>query len=90
MAIALVDDVVTTGSTSGGVPGGNIRNAYLYNPARVELVDYESLTPEVLAAYGVSNPDAFSGTRNPLLATFKFTGKELKVINNHLRIPTMC
>jgi endonuclease/exonuclease/phosphatase family metal-dependent hydrolase len=77
-------DVAPVDGTSGGVPGGNIRNAYLYNPARVELVDYESLTPEALAAYDVSNPDAFSGTRNPLLATFKFEGKEFKVINNHL------
>jgi predicted extracellular nuclease len=77
-------DVAPVDGTSGGVPGGNIRNAYLYNPERVELVDYASLTPEALAAYNVSNPDAFNGTRNPLLATFKFEGKEFTVINNHL------
>jgi predicted extracellular nuclease len=70
--------------TSGGVPLGNIRNAYLYNPDRVKLVDFVSLTPDVLTELGVSNPDAFFGTRNPLLATFKFSGKEFSVINNHL------
>jgi predicted extracellular nuclease len=77
-------DVAPEDNTSGGIPGGNIRNAFLYNPNRVKLVDFISLTPEVLAKMGVTNPDAFSGTRNPLLATFKFRGKEFKVINNHL------
>ena len=32
----------------------------------------------------MSDPSAFAGTRNPLLATFKFSGKEFTVINNHL------
>ena len=32
----------------------------------------------------MSEPDAFDGTRDPLLATFKFRGKEFTVINNHL------
>jgi predicted extracellular nuclease len=77
-------DVAPENNTSGGAPGGNIRNAFLYNPRRVKLVDFESLTPELLADVGVSNPDAFAGTRNPLLATFKFRGKEVTVINNHL------
>jgi predicted extracellular nuclease len=77
-------DVAPVDGTSGGVPGGNIRNAYLYNPDRVKLVDFVSLTPDVLSAMGASNPDAFFGTRNPLAATFKFSGKEFTVINNHL------
>jgi predicted extracellular nuclease len=77
-------DVAPEDNTSGGAPGGNIRNAFLYNPNRVKLVDFISLTPEVLADMEVTNPDAFAGTRNPLLATFKFRGKEFKVINNHL------
>jgi predicted extracellular nuclease len=70
--------------TSGGVPGGNIRNAYLYNPRRVSLVGHQSLTPEVLATYGVDDPTAFTDTRKPLLATFLFNDKEFMVINNHL------
>jgi predicted extracellular nuclease len=70
--------------TSGGIPGGNIRNAFLYNADRVKLVDFVSLTPDVLGELGVSNTNAFDGTRDPLLGTFKFRGKEFKVINNHL------
>ena len=44
-----------------------------------------SLTPDVLAAAGVGNPDAFFGSRNPLAATFVFNGgAAFTVINNHL------
>ena len=69
-------DVAPVDGTSGGVPGGNIRNAFLYNADRVKLVDFESLTPAMLTNLGVSDPNAFFGTRNPLMATFKFDGKE--------------
>lgn len=68
----------------GGVPGGNIRNAYLYNPARVSVVEFKALTPGELAAAGVGNPNAFDGSRIPLLARFGFNGKEIVMINNHL------
>ena len=77
-------DVAPSNNTSGGVPGGNIRNAFLYNPDRVKLVDFVSLTPDVLQEIGVGDPGAFTDTRNPLLATFEFSGKEFTVINNHL------
>jgi predicted extracellular nuclease len=77
-------DVAPANNTSGGAPGGNIRNAFLYNADRVKLVDFESLTPDVLTDLGVSDPGAFFGTRNPLAATFKFRGKEFTVVNNHL------
>lgn len=77
-------DVAPADGASGGIPGGNIRNAYLYNPERVSLEGFESLTPGVLAGYGVSNPAAFAGTRDPLLATFSFRGTRFTVINNHL------
>jgi predicted extracellular nuclease len=77
-------DVAPEDGTSGGVPGGNIRNAFLYNSDRVKLVDFVSLSPDVLGGMGVSNPNAFDGTRDPLQATFKFRGKEFTVINNHL------
>lgn len=77
-------DVAPADLSSGGVPGGNIRNAFLYNPDRVKLVEFQSLTPDVLADMGVNDPDAFFGTRDPLMATFKFQGKEFTVINNHL------
>ena len=77
-------DVAPADGSSGGVPGGNIRNAFIYNPDRVKLVDFVSLTPAVLTHMGVSNPNAFDGTRDPLLATFKFRGRKVTVINNHL------
>ena len=76
-----VDPVDDSG---GGVPGGNIRNAYLYNADRVGLVDFESLTEGALTAAGVGDPTAFNGTRDPLLATFDFNGEQITLINNHL------
>ena len=77
-------DVAPADGSSGGIPGGNIRNAYLYNPDRVRLVSYTSLTPDVLADLRVSEPNAFDGTRDPLMATFSFRGRTFTVINNHL------
>ncbi len=63
----------------GGQPGGNIRNAFLYNPARVEL-----LRPR-LRRVGVG-AEAFHGSRKPLLAHFRVcsSGAELVVANVHL------
>ena len=63
----------------GGQPGGNIRNAFLYVPDRVELIDDSLLRIGVDAV-------AFDGSRKPLLARFrvKTTGNELAVINIHL------
>ncbi|MDH3680302.1 MAG: endonuclease/exonuclease/phosphatase family protein [Acidimicrobiia bacterium] len=77
-------DVAPADGTSGGAPGSNIRNAFLYNPDRVRLVDFVSLTPGVLASLGLSNPDAFTDTRDPLVAEFEFNGVEFTVVNNHL------
>ncbi|NER80751.1 MAG: multifunctional hydrolase/phosphatase/nucleotidase, partial [Leptolyngbya sp. SIO1D8] len=69
----------------GGAPGGNIRNAFLYNPDRVSL-DPDSLTlltPETLAEVGTPNPDAFAGSRSPLVGAFEFDGNRVTVVNNH-------
>ncbi|WP_299489951.1 choice-of-anchor I family protein [Acaryochloris sp. IP29b_bin.137] len=69
----------------GGQPGGNIRNAFLFNPDRISIDD-DSLTllsPDVLADAGVSNSDAFDGSRSPLLAHFEFNGQTVAVVNNH-------
>jgi YVTN family beta-propeller protein len=80
-------DVAPIDDTSGGVPGGNIRNAYLYNPERVSLNSVVSLTPEVLTTAEVSVPGAFTefaDARNPLLAEFEFNGSSITLINNHL------
>ncbi len=63
---------------SGGQPGGNIRTAYLYNPARVDFVDGS------LATIGGQAPgEAFAGARLPLVADFVFNGETVTVVNNH-------
>ncbi len=77
-------DVAPADGASGGVPGGNIRNAFLYNPDWIDLVDFVSLTPSALTAAGVDNPTAFAGTRDPLVGVFRFRRQEFTVINNHL------
>lgn len=77
-------DVAPVDGRPGGVPGGNIRNAFLYNPARVRLVEYRSLTPATLAAAGAQDTMAFQESRDPLEGVFEFRGKSLRVVNNHL------
>jgi predicted extracellular nuclease len=82
----------------GGEPGGNIRVAFLYNPARVSFVDRPGGTPT--AAVGVVNASgvpqltfspgridplnvAFNSSRKPLAGEFLFKGNRLFVIANH-------
>ncbi|MBZ0269699.1 hypothetical protein K8I85_16225 [bacterium] len=63
----------------GGQPGGNIRNAYLYDASRVELVEgtLQRLGDQSLA---------FDGSRKPLAARFRLLKGEgeLELINVHL------
>ncbi|RZL20663.1 MAG: hypothetical protein EOP64_09035, partial [Sphingomonas sp.] len=61
-------------NTTGGEPGGNIRNGYLYNPDRVSLVD---------GSVRLIEDQAFTGSRRPLVATFGFNGEEVTVVNAH-------
>lgn len=72
-------DIPPEVGADGGQPGGNIRNAFLFNPERVEL-----LRP-TLRRLGEAS-EAFDGSRKPLLARFRerSTGAELWVINVHL------
>jgi predicted extracellular nuclease len=77
-------DVAPADSRPGGVPGGNIRNAFLYNPQRIRLLSYRSLTPGVLAAAGARDTHAFQDARDPLEGVFEFRGRPLRVVNNHL------
>jgi predicted extracellular nuclease len=82
----------------GGEPGGNIRVAFLYNPARVSFVDRPGGTPTaanaVVNAGGVpqlqNSPGridptntAFTASRKPLAGEFLFRGNRLFVIANH-------
>ncbi|NND73762.1 MAG: hypothetical protein HKN44_02045 [Ilumatobacter sp.] len=75
-------DVDPANNTQGGVPGGNIRNAFLYNPDRVDLVGFFALDGPTLSAAG-ADPTAFTGTRVPLVGVFEFGGDEFTVISVH-------
>lgn len=72
-------DVPPETGADGGQPGGNIRNAFLYNPRRVELVDGS------LRRLG-DGTEAFRDSRKPLMARFRLLEHpgELEVINVHL------
>ncbi len=63
----------------GGQPGGSIRNGYLYNPGRVEIVRDST---RLIGA----EETAFEGSRKPLVVYFreKSTAHELACINVHL------
>lgn len=72
-------DIPPEDGADGGQLGGNIRNAYLYDPTRVQLVE------GTLQRLGVQSP-AFEGSRKPLAARFRVVDGpgELEVINVHL------
>jgi predicted extracellular nuclease len=77
-------DVAPADGRPGGAPGGNIRNAFLYNPGRVSLRSHRSLEPSVLAGAGARDSLAFRESRDPLEGVFEFGGRRLSLINNHL------
>ncbi len=63
----------TAGST-GGEPGGNIRNGYFYNLDRVGYVEGSAT---------LITGSAFAGSRNPLAAQFTFAGQTVTAVNVH-------
>ena len=66
----------------GGWPGGNIRNAFLYNPQVVKWnTSYFLRHP----SFDGSEERDYTGTRKPLVAEFTFGNTALIVINCHLR-----
>ncbi len=81
----------------GGAPGGNIRVAFLFNPARVSFVDRpggDSTTavavtgdnkPALSVSPGRINPasEAWTASRKPLAGEFVFRGKTVFVVANH-------
>ncbi len=78
----------------GGVPGGNIRVGFLYNPDRVTLAEGTKGDATTAVAYEdgslTLNPGridpmnpAFNDSRKPLAAQFNFQGEDVVVINNH-------
>lgn len=84
--------------TNGGEPGGNIRVAYLFNPARVSFVDRPGGTattanavdgvagdPQLRYSPGLIDPtnSAFNSSRKPLAGEFVFNGETVFIIGNH-------
>ncbi|MFI9008864.1 endonuclease/exonuclease/phosphatase family protein [Actinosynnema sp. NPDC053489] len=82
----------------GGEPGGNIRVAFLFNPARVSFVDRpggDATTPVAVvkqhgrAALSVSPgrvapaDPAWNSSRKPLAGEFTFRGRTVFVVANH-------
>ncbi|MFF4310371.1 endonuclease/exonuclease/phosphatase family protein [Streptomyces sp. NPDC001507] len=83
----------------GGEPGGNIRQVFLFNPARVSFVDRaggDSTTAvgvtkvqgkaQLTASPGRVDPanSAWTTSRKPLAGEFVFQGRTVFVIANHL------
>ena len=87
-----IDNPFIGDDTNGGQPGGNIRNAFLYNSGRVSLAG-EPLPNQPFAGSvqtvtdpqdQQTNPDnPFFNSRLPLAATFSFNGQEITVVDNH-------
>lgn len=87
-------EIAPENGKDGGVPGGNIRVGYLYNPDRVTLNEAPKGDATTAVAYengsltinpGRIDPTnaAFNSSRKPLAAEFTFQGEEVIVINNH-------
>jgi uncharacterized protein len=84
--------------TDGGEPGGNIRVAFLFNPARVSFVDRpggDATTPvQAIRDHGKAglsvspgrvdpSNSAWTTSRKPLAGLFDFQGHRVTVIANH-------
>ncbi|MCF3962006.1 endonuclease/exonuclease/phosphatase family protein [Streptomyces fuscigenes] len=82
----------------GGQPGGNIRNVFLYNPARVSFVDRGTADattgtqvvstkngPDLTLSPGRLDPanPAWTDSRKPLVGEFTFQGRTVFLVSNH-------
>jgi uncharacterized protein len=91
-------DIAPENNTDGGAPDGNIRQGFLFNPARVQFVDRPGGSPTAattvandggaaLISYSPGRIDptnaAFTDSRKPLIGEFLFQGRKLYVIGNH-------
>lgn len=85
-------------NADGGVPGGNIRNAFLFDPEQADFVDVEGgdATTAVEVEEGESGAElsvspgridpqheAWDETRKPLVGHFRAQGRDLYVVTNH-------
>lgn len=71
-----VEVAPTTAGTSGGEPGGNIRNGFLYNADRVQYVEGSARLVD-------PGNSAYFGSRKPLAADFVFRGETITTIDLH-------
>ena len=75
-----VEIAPTTANTNGGATNGNIRTAYLYNPARVS---YVAGSAQLISDPNLADGDAFANSRKPLAAQFVFNGQTINAIDVH-------
>lgn len=71
---AYVEVAPATAGSTGGEPGGNIRNGYFY---RTDRVDYLEGSARLIEG------TAYNGSRKPLVADFSFNGETVTAINVH-------
>ena len=64
----------SSANSTGGEPGGNIRNGFLFNADRVSYVEGSAVL--------IDDP-AFACSRRPLVAEFLFNGQKVTLINVH-------
>ena len=69
---------VPTGNTTGLSPGGSGKPQLDSNPGRLQDPDPST------AFYPGGTANAFQSSRRPLVAEFKFRGRRLFLVNNHL------
>ena len=85
-------------NADGGVPGGNIRNAFLFDPEQADFVDVEGGDAttaveveegengaELSVSPGRIDPqhEAWDETRKPLVGHFRAQDRDLYVVTNH-------
>jgi VCBS repeat-containing protein len=70
----------TANNANGGEPNGNIRQAFLYNPDRVQ---YVAGSAHQLFDNDPTNGDAYNNSRHPLVADFVFHGETITAIDVH-------
>jgi len=74
-------EIPPVAGADGGQPGGNIRVVYLYDPTRVSPV---AGSLRRLGGEDGSAGAVFAGSRKPLVARFRFEGREFLLVNLHL------
>ncbi len=71
---AYVEVAPTVANSTGGEPGGNIRNGYFYRTDRVQYVANSAVLIE---------DAAYTNSRRPLVADFVFNGLTIQLVNMH-------